>query len=428
MRKGYGKRIYRRRKKPTIFIIAILAIVLSYFFFTSLNKDTETTETSLSGKNDSYIQEEKQPEIEHRSEEKEAYKEKEISNLKDVSITELKEPEKKKGFKKTDVISISNQARDYYIKKDYKRALELFKKIPGKNINVLLYIGLCQYWLADYDMAHSFLLQILNKDSSSFDAKKYLALTSYKVDDLKNSLMYAEDALKIRNDRELLELKNKLLREKKVMKEYTDAKKPNFKIQFSKFEHGEIKEIVVDILKEAFRTIGSSINSYPKKPITVILYNERGFFDVTRAPGWAGGLYDGKIRIPIKGAEKNEKMLKRILYHEYTHALIRSLTHKCPLWINEGMAEYFSISSGIKIGQLIPFNKLNRAFYSKNLKVVALAYMESYSAVSYLIDRYGLYRLKELLLSLGQGNDLKTAFRSIYFISFDQFAKSWGKD
>jgi hypothetical protein len=260
-----------------------------------------------------------------------------------------------------------------------------------------------------------------------------MALTCYKLDDMENSLRYAEAALEIKGDPHLQALHGKLQREVKAMDGYGSAKRVNFTIVFSKFEHGEARNAVIEILEEAYREIGQQLDTFPSTPVSVILYNEKNFSDVTRAPRWAGGAYnplDGKIRLPIKGMSVNEPGLKRILYHEYTHALIHSITPQCPRWLHEGLAEYFSrdYSQVGTIGQKIPLKLLDVALLARNPTVVRVAYWQSYSVVSYLIDRYRLFSIKELLEKLGGGTNFYTAFSSVFSISFNRFAETWGRE
>jgi hypothetical protein len=59
---------------------------------------------------------------------------------------------------------------------------------------------------------------------------------------------------------------------------------------------------------------------------------------------------------------------------------------------------------------------------------MTIAYMESYSAVSELVERYGLARFKEMLFALGEGKDLNGAFSSAFFITYDDFVSTWGKE
>ena len=43
----------------------------------------------------------------------------------------------------------------------------------------------------------------------------------------------------------------------------------------------------------------------------VILYTTQQFSDLTRAPSWAAGSYDGTIRVPMRGAPENEKEMRK---------------------------------------------------------------------------------------------------------------------
>jgi tetratricopeptide (TPR) repeat protein len=329
-----------------------------------------------------------------------------------------------------------HQAMGFYQNGEFKKALPLFKRYADNtnDFNALLYTGLCCFKLEDPYNAVTYLEKAVQVDENNFLARKYLAFAHYKTDALDESLANAEAGLSLSSDSELQYLRNKILREKTTMKGYGDKQRVNFRIQFSKEEHNDIRDTVHFILKDAYREIGQQMNFYPSQPVTVILYNEKGFFDVTRAPGWAGGLYDGKIRIPIQGVEGQEETLKRVLHHEYVHALVHAITPRCPHWLNEGLAVYFTEDEeelrgyGEKLGQAIPLQLLESSFPSGNVRAVLAAYLESYTAVVYLIEKYGLFRVKELLEALGKGENLESAFNSVFYTSYSQFVKKWGKD
>lgn len=429
MSEGYSSRIYvkkRRRFNPWPYIIVVLVLAGAWFFFNSLNKEPPPS-TPLPGEPKKHVETPSDDSFQSTAGEE--------PEREEIPLEE-QTPGPSENIEKTPPASNDrrlSQAHDFYMKREYKKALPLYKKLAGSNQEALVYTGLCYYWLMDYDNARYYLQQAVDNDKRDFLARKFMALTCYKMDELTDCLIHTEAGLALLGDAELLALYNKLQREKRVMKEYTDTKKVYFKVQFSKSEHIDIKENVLELLQEARRTIGSEINFYPPNPITVILYNEKGFFDVTRAPGWAGGLYDGKIRLPIKGVQGQEALLKRILFHEYTHALVHAITPRCPVWINEGLAEYFSedeelLEWGRKLGQLIPLKLLEKGFPSGNRRLVAVAYLQSYTAVTYLIDKHGLFRLKELLEALGKGENLNRAFRNIFYDTYDHFVKTWGRD
>lgn len=426
---GYGSRIYVRKQKRfgVWFYPLIIAILLGGWFISkSFHKISPVSAPVHSEtQNENKGQRKIQSTIKVPGPQKSIENSPEYESQEEELQTENKPPASNPGER-------LREAQRYYLNKEYEKALALYKEFGDKTPEAVLYEGLCYYWLEDFDNAYEHLQLILNNDSRNFLARKFMALISYKKDDLSNCLIHIEIALSQVSDPELMALHEKLKREQKVMNGYGDQQKVHFKVQFSKDEQTGIENTVLDILEEAYRTIGSDFNYYPPSSITVILYNEKGFFDVTRAPGWAGGLYDGKIRIPIKGIEGQDVLLKRILFHEFTHALVVSISPRCPVWLNEGLAEYFSedeelLTLGRQIGQLIPLKFLEKGFPA-DPRAVAVAYLESYTAVSDLIEKYGLFRVKECLDALNKGDSLSDAFRTIFGVTYEEFASKWGQE
>ena len=98
------------------------------------------------------------------------------------------------------------------------------------------------------------------------------------------------------------------------------------------------------VLDTAFNTLHDRLGEYPRDEIKVIFYSRVAFRDITQAPDWSGGAYDGKIRIPVGGLSTVEEAtgLLTILIHEMTHAfLYRMAPLGLPLWFNEGLATTF---------------------------------------------------------------------------------------
>lgn len=316
-------------------------------------------------------------------------------------------------------------------KKNYKKALELLENLKVKKPLYRLYLGAAQYSQRRFTQAIGNLragLSVPQKKNDRFIGQKYLSLSYYELNKLEESLTYAEKALKLKKDRQLEWIKNKIGRENRVMKRYGDAASEHFNIVFSKEEHDEIRLWIRDILEEAYKEVGKGLGYHPDSSVTVILYNQKDFFDVTRAPGWAGGLYDGKIRLPIRGLTKVTPNLKRIIVHEYTHALVHKITLKCPLWLNEGLAEYFSLGDVQTIPQYHPLYKLEKRFPSHTSQSISISYRQSYSAVKRLEERFGMSRIKDLLDKLSEGTAFPEAFEDVFYISYRKFMKDWWEE
>ena len=163
------------------------------------------------------------------------------------------------------------------------------------------YAGVAFFRMKEYGSAIRQLERAVASDPSDFLAHKFLGLAWYLSDHLDQSLEHVRAGLALRADGELESLLAKLAREKPVQDGYVDAEIPYFRILFDGQEQRETKRLVIDLLKEAYSDIGKKLDLFPADPVTVILYSERDFAVATGAPFWVGGLYDGKIRIPVRG-------------------------------------------------------------------------------------------------------------------------------
>jgi hypothetical protein len=157
---------------------------------------------------------------------------------------------------------------------------------------------------------------------------------------------------------------------------------------------------------------------------------------VTDAPGWSGGLFDGKIRIPIGGIEKETPGLRMLLYHEYTHAVVRAITPRCPTWLNEGLAQYFegrqigprqreTLRKIAQAGKLPSLKGLEGSFAGLGGGQAHNDYLISLSAVRYMIESFGVYRAKDILDELARGADMGNALSRGLKIPYDEFERGW---
>ncbi|TAN45571.1 MAG: hypothetical protein EPN22_02095 [Nitrospirae bacterium] len=331
----------------------------------------------------------------------------------------------------SETYAIMRKAIEKIEQKDCGPAIALLKEIASKEKRALFGIGYCYAIERNHAKVIEYIERYAAVEPNDFYARKMLAIAYHQSDDMKNSLKNAEAALAIQKDDDLPYLISRIKRESSGKKDYINESTNHFKVVFDGYEQGSVNRTVMGLLEDAYRHIGNELRFYPEQPITLILYTTKDFMDTTRAPGWAGGAYDhydGKIRLPVRGIEgKDPSDLKRLIYHEYTHAVVHMLTSRCPLWINEGLAEYFSTTHKEKIGQRIPLQYLERTFAVGDINAVYTAYVESYSAVSYLIERYGLYRLKNFLQAMGKGTDINQAFKDSFGTTYKDFIATWGK-
>ncbi len=314
--------------------------------------------------------------------------------------------------------------------KRLEEALAAFEK--GENYitykaGVAYHRGLIYFLQKRYYEAEAELFSVAHEGEGEGEALKLLGRIYYKRGELRSAVEAWERVLEIKNDdHEVEELLAKAKKEMTVEERLDQVYTGKFVLQYDGERDEEVGETVLDILGEAYNDVGVDLDYYPKEDITVILYTKKEFKAVTGAPDWSGGLYDGKIRVPLGGINPDSESLKSLIYHEYTHAAIRSLTGgRCPRWLNEGIAVFeesrfvpFSPHSQeeVKLPVFSSSSSLNGLFASKEDSEVHFAYERSYALVKKLADNFGIYRVAEWLHLLAKKRPAGEAFTSIFGI------------
>lgn len=197
--------------------------------------------------------------------------------------------------------------------------------------------------------------------------------------------------------------------------------------------------IALDILEEAYREIGQKFGHFPSKPIVVVLHPNASFQANTGSPAWADGLFDpvlGRIHLPTQGALTDRAWLKRVLRHEFVHALLhdqQGVSHNAlPSWLNEGLAMQLSSDHWPDVDQLrrhelsmIPLTALEGSWAELSSEAAPVAYLEADSATRYLINRYGMHEVQQLLARLKKKQSLPAAIQAQLSLSYDQFQAHW---
>lgn len=181
-------------------------------------------------------------------------------------------------------------------------------------------------------------------------------------------------------------------------------------------------------LNRAAERIGTILNTYPTRTIPVVLYTTEEFTDITRAPAWAAGAYDGTIRVPVRGALDDHAELDRVLAHEFTHALVHTLSaSSIPTWLNEGLATALESTTldwaqqTVSALTPVPLDVLSRSFGRFTGGQAKLAYATSALAVRRMLDDAGGLAVANLIHDLGDGVDFDAAFAHRIQRSFADF-------
>lgn len=228
-------------------------------------------------------------------------------------------------------------------------------------------------------------------------------------------------------------LRDKVSREWQVEQQMANEASGHFHIAFvDNDQTAQLAEEILKKLEEAYDDLGSDLAYYPDVRVPVLLYSSEDFSVVTGSPHWAGGVYDGKIRLPLGGMRQLSVPLEGLLYHEYTHVLVHFMAGgQAPAWLNEGLAELAErrihtalmphFRDAVAGYQLTDWDALTENFSSPDINLALQAYEQSYSMVHFMVDRFGWHKMAELLLRLGDRQPWLEAVAKTY----EEYGLDW---
>src|SRR6266850_1407529 len=204
--------------------------------------------------------------------------------------------------------------------------------------------GLAAQLLGDSGKARESLEQALKLAPNFTTASLLLGDLLYRQSDLQGAIAIYESALKYApNDKTLLARLTQLRSEPSPEKGFFQSQSAHFTVLFEGPADEAMARRAVELLESAYWRVGTALYTFPERVITVVLYTEQEFRDTTRSPAWAAAAYDGRIRVPMRGAlDQAPGELERVLTHELTHVMIRAIAPRgVPTWLNEGLAVMF---------------------------------------------------------------------------------------
>jgi tetratricopeptide (TPR) repeat protein len=323
----------------------------------------------------------------------------------------------------------------------FEDAIEQLDKAVGY-VNDLprlhLELGLCYYGLARYQEAGEAFNRAILLNPGSFLAHKMLGEIYYVANNTEDAREHWRAALKIKPDNKYVkERLSQLDKYNRMSGDLETEVDVMFAVSFDGEQKPRLRELVLEMLMKISRQVGRESNLYPKRQIPVVLLTNQAFFDITGSPEWAGGVYEGHIKVPVDNYD--EKLLRIVLAHEYVHAVIFDrLSLRCPWWLNEGLAQYLSGDrqgnaqklelAGLYIedGQIplledLPGNLLKGGSSDLVMAVYSLAL----SAVKYFVDEFGITAMQYALDLMAEGKRFDTAVKQITGYSSLEFQEKW---
>lgn len=194
---------------------------------------------------------------------------------------------------------------------------------------------------------------------------------------------------------------------------------------------------------EHYERIRADLGLATRDPVAVLLLTDKVSPVVRTAwreqlPRWLGGVAFGEDRFVVIRVDQGRtpRDLDGVLVHELTHVLVKAefpTAGSWPAWFQEGLAmreagdegvqRFATLALAVLRDRLLPLASLRRSFPGNEAEA-RLAYAQSASFLSFLVDEFGRERFSRLLPALREG-EFDQAFRRVYGASVGTLEEEW---
>jgi tetratricopeptide (TPR) repeat protein len=288
---------------------------------------------------------------------------------------------------------------------------------------------------SEYKQALDYLERAKRVAPDNPDIPKLTGWAYYGMNKLNEAVREWQHALALHPDADVQAALEKAQRDKQEEENYRENESSHFTLRYSGEAEPQLAREVLRALEMHFSAIESELNYTPPEPIGVILYTQQAFADITQAPGWAGALNDGRIRVPVQGLKQLTPDLSRVLKHELTHSFVRQKTRgHAPTWIQEGLAQWME---GKRAGEIA--RGLVQNFEQKQVKSIAelegswiqlpadeaaYAYAWALATTEYIVQVDGMGDMERILDRIATGSATETAVREVLRNDYAELTQS----
>ncbi len=233
-------------------------------------------------------------------------------------------------------------------------------------------------------------------------------VAALRADDSKQALAYWRESLELAPNPDLETLITRVEKERssdqsgdklygmRVVLRYDSATIPT-----------DTARAMVNVVDSTFARVSQQLGCTAEEKIVTIVQSRDAYRKATDAAEWSGGVYDGRIRVPVMNGQQMDARQEQVLAHETTHACLAMLG-EWPSWLHEGMAQRLSgqtlapqsraeLEQLAKAGQLPKLESLRQGWSGLDAQHARLAYSLALEAVDALFENFGNDGVRNLM-------------------------------
>ncbi|MDD5216815.1 MAG: peptidase MA family metallohydrolase [Candidatus Omnitrophica bacterium] len=290
----------------------------------------------------------------------------------------------------------------------------------------------------DYELAKKSLKESMRYDKRNPLAYELLGEIEYLKNRLKGAKRYYRQAYLIHPTKSVKEKIEKINKEVPLDVRFSTMSTKNFILKYQGEKKLGNAQGILDLLEQNYEMQTKDFGYHFKQPVIVLLYDTDEFQKITKSPFWVSGIYDGKIRLPVYEPAFGDAALNGIIAHEMAHVFVSVMSqNKAPSWIHEGLAIYEEnkvskkdltlFETAVETNSLLPLEQiLHESKPTDQDPLYAnLFYEESFCFVEFLIKRFGMFKVEQLLSRYGKGGESSEAMDQVFGKSIMELEKEW---
>ena len=307
-----------------------------------------------------------------------------------------------------------------------KRALAL---VPAQ-LSLLLDVAYLHLRRSEDTAALDFLERARRVAPDSPDVAKLTGWAQYGMGRLPEAAAEWKHAQQLRPDPEVAQALEKAERDLQVESGFREGQSAHFILRYYGGAAPDLARASLRLLEDDFEFISGTLRFAPPEPVTVVLYTNEAFADITRAPQWVGALNDGRIRVPVQGLVTVTPELAHVLKHELTHSFIAQKTQgRSPVWLQEGIAQWMEGSRSANEAALLvslydhhedpSLARLEGSWMKSPPDIAAISYAWSLAAIEAVVAAGGQGDVERLLDEILRQSSPQAAVRAALHMNYD---------
>ena len=188
-------------------------------------------------------------------------------------------------------------------------------------------------------------------------------------------------------------------------------------------------------LEASYAAIADPMGAPLLQPQIVILYSGRQYFSLVSVPDWAGGMFDGKIRVSVDAGDGDGSAATAVLTHELAHALLRRASgDRAPGWLHEGFAQWSGgrrmprrdLAAAFSVGMAPSVAALETSLRGSLDRGAARSrYAQALSLVEYIVETRGEGAILCAVARMGDGASIDEALSQETGWTQDELFARW---